>query len=624
MNPQKSNDPAPDPLPIPGLDPKASEAPVAFRATADLLRPLALSPDGESSYPGADLAKRCLERLERDLLPRTAGAHEHLVAGIVGPNNAGKSLLFNSLSGHKLSPSEPRGGATRCLIGATSPTLAKVLQEEPSLAQFPLVPITFDGTPKLVPEAGRNAEDPAELLLVSVQDFPPGVLLIDAPDFDSILTQNRAATESLMQVADLAVVVVTRHTYHNELVVRFLEDWLRNQRPWVLVYNEAFVDESITTEHAEALRDKLGSPPVAVFHAPFDLDLQSGIGQLTPVGLASAASVCGASAAVPAPGTPLADWLFGKQRLRLKQQALASSAKSLATDLKELEQILRSEGALASRILETVASPATTIGREVAALSMPPGPFLEAFRKVADRRIAPWRRHLRGGARKLRQTIEGLAGKRKAPPTAGVSIRDLEARELGPRFGPMLERLSTEFAAHSSFWPDESPHKDMAAQLQKDLAQGTAATGTSTFALAQDDALLASFETVCEQLIEAELDSKGRKTGEHLVQFGVDLFHGLPIFAGIGTAIATGGVGSDVAALVAGGFGTAMSERFTKFLGTGVARNARAQWRDLRGKKIAREISLRALPTLHNQLTAQANERLALADSLRALLKNLP
>ena len=36
------------------------------------------------------------------------------------------------------------------------------------------------------------------------------------------------------------------------------------------------------------------------------------------------------------------------------------------------------------------------------------------------------------------------------------------------------------------------------------------------------------------------------------------------------------------------------------------------------------EISLRALPTLHNQLTAQANERLALADSLRALLKNLP
>ena len=36
-------------------------------------------------------------RLERDLLPRTAGGHEHLVVGIVGPNNAGKSSLFNAL-----------------------------------------------------------------------------------------------------------------------------------------------------------------------------------------------------------------------------------------------------------------------------------------------------------------------------------------------------------------------------------------------------------------------------------------------------------------------------------------------------------------------------------------------
>ena len=38
-----------------------------------------------------------LGRLERDLLPRTAGGHEHLVVGIVGPNNAGKSSLFNAL-----------------------------------------------------------------------------------------------------------------------------------------------------------------------------------------------------------------------------------------------------------------------------------------------------------------------------------------------------------------------------------------------------------------------------------------------------------------------------------------------------------------------------------------------
>ncbi|MEM8713109.1 MAG: hypothetical protein AAGG01_19345, partial [Planctomycetota bacterium] len=64
-----------------------------------------------------------IDLLERDLLPRTAGGHDHLVAGIVGPNNAGKSALFNALVAGQgagapptLSPSLPTGGATRRLV----------------------------------------------------------------------------------------------------------------------------------------------------------------------------------------------------------------------------------------------------------------------------------------------------------------------------------------------------------------------------------------------------------------------------------------------------------------------------------------------------------------------------
>ena len=84
-----------------------SHHPQTFR---ELQRTLAELREQVGAAPRLDHA---LERLERDLLPRTAGGTDYLVAGIVGPNNIGKSLLFNSLIGAQLSPSEPRGGATR-------------------------------------------------------------------------------------------------------------------------------------------------------------------------------------------------------------------------------------------------------------------------------------------------------------------------------------------------------------------------------------------------------------------------------------------------------------------------------------------------------------------------------
>ncbi len=610
MNPQK---PVNTDTPTGGL-------PLAFRNLSELLRPLA----GENS-PTAKLAARCLERLERDLLPRTAGAHEHLVAGIVGPNNAGKSLLFNSLVGHKISPSEPRGGATRCLIGATSAELAQALLREPSLAQFPLTPIHFEGAPELVLRAGENAADPAELLLVELDDFPPGVLLIDAPDFDSILTANRAASESLMQVADLALVVVTRHTYHNELVVRFLEAWLRFGRPWALIYNEAYEDETVTAEHAASLADKLGTPPVAVFTAPFDMELQRGNASLQPTALTPA--LAPSSAFSPAAQTPLSQWLFGEERKLLKASALAASTANLRDEVSSLVEELRSEGDLAARLLQAVAGPALAIGRDVAGRSMPPGPFLEAFRRVADRRISAWRRHLRGGARKLRLAIEGLSGKLGVTKTLTRSrhlVGDLEAKELAPEIGPLLEELGRKLAPRAEFWPDSEAAVSLAGRVATDLAQAAADLGGPLETVESDVRLLDTFESVCEELIEAELDAKGGRTGEHIVQFGVDLLHSLPVFAGIGTAIATGGLGADIAALAAGGLGAAMTERFTKFLGSGVARDARKRWQELRGEALAEALIARALPSLHDELAKRAQTRTATADVLTATLKEMP
>ncbi|WNZ66118.1 50S ribosome-binding GTPase [Myxococcus sp. MxC21-1] len=62
----------------------------------------------------AELARRLAERLRRDLLPRLGSADSPLLlVAIAGPNNVGKSTLFNSLVGAALSPARPEGGLTK-------------------------------------------------------------------------------------------------------------------------------------------------------------------------------------------------------------------------------------------------------------------------------------------------------------------------------------------------------------------------------------------------------------------------------------------------------------------------------------------------------------------------------
>ncbi|MGH7785750.1 MAG: GTPase, partial [Candidatus Binatia bacterium] len=227
-------------------------------------------------------AARALDLLERDLLPRSAGGDAYLVAGIVGPNNAGKSALFNALVGRTLSPSMPTGGATRRLVGAAHPILLDQLRAEPTLARFPLrtFAANHDGEAPLQP-----ATDPAELLVAAEAHLPPMLMLIDTPDFDSILEDNRLASESLLAVADLVIAVVTRHSYQNKAVVRFLERWLQHGRPWMLVYNEA-IDAEVASHHAAKLAADVGTPPLAAFWAAHSLDVQRGAVPLDPQQLA--------------------------------------------------------------------------------------------------------------------------------------------------------------------------------------------------------------------------------------------------------------------------------------------------------------------------------------------------
>src|SRR4029453_562637 len=133
------------------------------------------------------------------------------------------------------------------------------------------------------------ADDPAELLAAEEPQLPAMLMLIDTPDFDSILEDNRIPSESLLAVPDLVIAIVPRHSYQNKAVVVFLQRWLQHGRPWMLVYNEA-IDATVARSHAAKLASDVGTAPQAVFWAPHSLAVQEQRAPLDPVQLADGAA----------------------------------------------------------------------------------------------------------------------------------------------------------------------------------------------------------------------------------------------------------------------------------------------------------------------------------------------
>ena len=561
-------------------------------APAADLRELRSALDPFRDVEGVDVV---LGRLDRDLLPRTAAGHEHLVVGIVGPNNAGKSALFNALvqradspgspAAPAVSPSLPTGGATRRLVGAMHPDLERALLGEPTLRQFLMRSVTpgASGALDVATEAAEEGRE-HELLVVLQDGLPESLLLVDTPDFDSVLTENRRVTDALLTVADVAVVVVTRHTYQNQDVIEFLGRWLDHGRPWVLVYNES-IDVSTTEAHAAKVAGDIGVEPEAVFHAPFDRDVATGAAALVPVRVGVAESE-----------RTLCDWLYDLGARRdLKERALAASLASLGEELREVGARARSEAAAARSVRATVETSARDLGRGVAREAMPMGPFLEAFREVLDERPTLVQRELRRGLKwTSAQLVSGarwaaskIKGSAQAPADEGVlhdTLLDAERAELEKRWSVFFERAITELRGAQRAGRFPPAVSELIDARARKTADPSVALERANEALGLDQALMAEYRVACRELIAKELDAGG---GEWFLQLAVDAMHLLPVGIAGALIVQTGGIGADAAMAGGGAISAALAERLSRTLGTGVAVSAREKWVTLRSEKIA-------------------------------------
>ncbi|MDR1237776.1 MAG: ABC transporter [Propionibacteriaceae bacterium] len=151
-----------------------------------------------SAVAADDYARRQLAQLDDYILPRLAEQNAPLLAVVGGSTGAGKSTLVNSLVGRVVSPSSVLRPTTRV----------------PILVHNPADLHWFDSD-RILPGLARNRdeEDGNTLRLAAEPALPEGLAILDAPDIDSVVTENRQLATQLLAAADLWIFLTTAVRY---------------------------------------------------------------------------------------------------------------------------------------------------------------------------------------------------------------------------------------------------------------------------------------------------------------------------------------------------------------------------------------------------------------------------
>ncbi|QAY70451.1 GTPase [Xylanimonas protaetiae] len=133
---------------------------------------------------------RLVAQLDEHLLPRLRELSSPAIVVVAGSTGAGKSTLYNSLLGEEVSKAGVLRPTTREPVLAFNPLDKEVVHEGPAT------------------EASR---------VVYHDGVPRGTALLDAPDLDSFLADNRTTAQQMLEAADLWLFVTTASRYGDAL-----------------------------------------------------------------------------------------------------------------------------------------------------------------------------------------------------------------------------------------------------------------------------------------------------------------------------------------------------------------------------------------------------------------------
>lgn len=158
------------------------------------------------SLSGTAAATRALRILDDHVIPRLKTLDAPLLAVIGGSTGSGKSTLLNTLVRQNLSASSVVRPTTRHPVLVHRPEDKQWFMNTtvlPSLARM-----HREGEP-----AAHNPGEPAHLELRSTVEIPAHLALLDAPDVDSVVEENRDLARQMLDAADLWIFVTTAARY---------------------------------------------------------------------------------------------------------------------------------------------------------------------------------------------------------------------------------------------------------------------------------------------------------------------------------------------------------------------------------------------------------------------------
>ncbi|WP_412079314.1 dynamin family protein [Streptomyces xanthophaeus] len=175
--------------------------------------------------PGAPRARQTraelLAQLDDYLVPRLKAPEAPLLAVVGGSTGAGKSTLVNSLVGRQVSEAGVLRPTTR------TPVLVCHPDDHHWFAGMRVLPDLMrvwvpHGEEEPVPAARNRYRDRGaatgghttrEMRIETVSTLPRGLAILDAPDIDSLVVENRTLAAELICAADVWVMVTTASRY---------------------------------------------------------------------------------------------------------------------------------------------------------------------------------------------------------------------------------------------------------------------------------------------------------------------------------------------------------------------------------------------------------------------------
>jgi energy-coupling factor transporter ATP-binding protein EcfA2 len=177
-------------------------------------RRVATAPGEEREARATSLRRHVVEYL----VPRAMDLDAPIIAVILGSTGSGKSSLLNALVGAPVSPSGVLRPTTRRPVAVTHP--------EDRHRRLDEVTESIGLETRADDAAGR------------------GVVLVDAPDFDSVETENRERALELLEIADLVIFVTTATRYADQVPWDVLGRTRQRGAPLLTVLNRLPPDES--------------------------------------------------------------------------------------------------------------------------------------------------------------------------------------------------------------------------------------------------------------------------------------------------------------------------------------------------------------------------------------------